>query len=66
MKEKGGVSKMCELMQKLADKEAEERVLEEKVRIVERFLKAGATVDLIIAGTNLSRDEVEAIAKRIA
>lgn len=66
MKEKGGVSKMCELMQKLADKEAEERVHEEKVRIVERFLKAGATVDLIIAGTNLSRDEVEAIAKRIA
>ena len=61
-KEEGGVSKMCELMQKLADEE----VYEEKVRIVERFLKAGATIDLIIAGTNFSREEVEAIAKRIA
>ena len=66
MKDEGGVSKMCELMQKLADKEAEERVHSDRKQNAERMLRAGATVDFVVLGTQLSKEEVEELAKRIA
>ncbi len=57
---------MCELMQKLADKEAEERVHSDRKQNAERMLRAGATVDFVVLGTQLSKEEVEELAKRIA
>lgn len=66
MKDEGGVGKMCELMQKLADKEAEERVYEDRVKTAKILLEAGSTIDLVTKSTRLPREEVEAIAKRIA
>ena len=49
-----GVDEMCELMQKLAKQEIKE--------VAKNLLMAGATIDLVVAGTKLPREEVEDIA----
>ena len=67
--EESGVEEMCEIMQKLADeaaaKAAEKAAYENSVKIAENLLEAGASVDLVVQGTKLPREEVEAIAKRL-
>ena len=67
--EESGVEAMCEIMQKLADeaaaKAAEKAAYENSVKIAENLLEAGASVDLVVQGTKLPREEVEAIAKRL-
>ena len=60
-----GVEKMCEIMQKLADEAAEKAAYKNSVKIAKNFLEAGASVDLVVQGTQLPREEVEAIAKRL-
>ena len=55
--EESGVEEMCEIMQKLTN--------ENTIKIAENFLEAGASVDLVVQGTQLPREEVEAIAKRL-
>ena len=62
MKDEGGVSKMCELMQKLADKE----VHEDRIATAKILLESGSDIELIVKSTRLSREEVEELAKRIA
>ena len=57
---------MCELMQKLADKEAEERVHNDRIATAKILLESGSDIELIVKSTRLSREEVEEIAKRIA
>ena len=59
--EESGVEEMCEIMQKLANEEAAKARLE----IAKNFLIAGASIDLVVQGTELLREEVEAIAKRL-
>ena len=59
--EESGVEEMCEIMQKLADDAA----YKNSVKIAENLLEAGASVDLVVQGTQLPREEVEAIAKRL-
>ena len=59
--EESGVEEMCEIMQKLANEEAAKARLE----IAENLLIAGASIDLVVQGTELPREEVEAIAKRL-
>ena len=56
---------MCELMEELAREEAERAAYEKSVRIAENLLNAGASIDLVVQGTQLPREEVEAIAKRL-
>ena len=48
-------------MQKLADDAA----YENSVKIAKKLLRAGASIDLVVQGTELPREEVEAIAKRL-
>ena len=62
MKDEGGVGKMCELMQKLADKE----VHEDRIATAKILLESGSDIELIVKSTRLSREEVEELAKRIA
>ena len=62
MKDEGGVSKMCELMQKLADKE----VHEDRIATAIWLLNQGFDVEKVAEGARLSREEVEELAKRIA
>ncbi len=62
MKDEGGVSKMCELMQKLADKEVKEKM----VSMAKKMLKEGMSESMIIKFTELSKEEVEELAKHIA
>ena len=59
--EESGVEEMCEIMQKLADDAA----YENSVKIAKKLLGAGASIDLVVQGTELPREEVEAIAKRL-
>ena len=59
--EESGVEEMCEIMQKLADDAA----YKNSVKIAKNLLEAGASVDLVVQGTKLPREEVEAIAKRL-
>ena len=59
--EESGVEEMCEIMQKLADDAA----YENSVKIAKKLLGAGANIDLVVQGTELPREEVEAIAKRL-
>lgn len=66
MKDEGGVGKMCELMQKLADKEAEERVHSDRIATALWLLNQGFDVEKVAEGARLSREEVEELAKRIA
>ena len=53
---------MCELMQKLADKE----VLEDRIATALWLLNQGFDVEKVAEGARLSREEVEELAKRIA
>ena len=55
--EESGVEAMCEIMQKLTN--------ENTIKIAKNLLEAGASVDLVVQGTKLPREEVEAIAKRL-
>ena len=65
----GGVTEMCELMEELAREEAEraakKATYKNSVKIAENLLNAGASIDLVVQGTQLPREEVEAIAKRL-
>ena len=63
--EESGVEEMCEIMQKLANEEAAKARLENSVKIAQNFILAGASIDLVVQGTQLPREEVEAIAKRL-
>ena len=64
-----GVEKMCEIMQKLADeaaaKAAERAAYENSIRIAKKLLNQGDSVDVVTEITELPREEVEAIAKRL-
>ena len=55
--EESGVEEMCEIMQKLTN--------ENTIKIAKNLLEAGASVDLVVQGTELPREEVEAIAKSL-
>ena len=65
----GGITEMCELMEELAREEAEraakKATYKNSVKIAENLLNAGASIDLVVQGTQLPREEVEAIAKRL-
>ena len=67
--EESGVEEMCEIMQKLADeaaaKAAEKAAYENSVKIAKGFLKDGIPIDIVAKNTELPREEVEAIAKRL-
>ena len=63
--EESGVEAMCEIMQKLADDAAAKAAYEKSVNIAKNLLEAGASVDLVVQGTKLPREEVEAIAKSL-
>ena len=67
--EESGVEEMCEIMQKLADeaaaKAAEKAAYENSVKIAKGFLKDGIPIDMVAKNTELPREEVEAIAKRL-
>ena len=58
-----GVDEMCELMQKLARQEAEQAVHDNSIKIAERLLYRGTSIDDVAYSTALPRDEVEAIAE---
>ena len=60
-----GVEKMCEIMQKLADEAAERAAYENSIRIAKKLLNKGDSVDVVTEITELPREEVEAIAKRL-
>lgn len=68
--EEGGVGEMCELMEALAREEAleaaKEARYEEKVEIAERALMRGMSIDDTVALTELTKEEVEQIAERLA
>lgn len=64
--DQGGVNEMCELMQKLFDKEAEEIKHNERMQHAENMLKDGVSIENAAKWSNLSREDVEAIARRIA
>ena len=65
----GGVTEMCELMEELAREEAEraakKATYKNSVKIAKGFLKDGVPVDIVAKNTELPREEVEAIAKRL-
>ena len=60
---------MCELMEELAREEAEKAAKKAakktSVNIAKNLLEAGSSVDLVVQGTQLPREEVEEIAKRL-
>ena len=64
---------MCELMEELAREEAaraakkaaKKAAYKKSVKIAENLLEAGVSVDLVVQGTQLPREKVEAIAKRL-
>ena len=60
---------MCELMEELAREEAEKAAkkaaYKKSIKIVQNLILAGASIDLVVQGTQLPREEVEAIAKRL-
>ena len=55
--EESGVEEMCEIMQKLTDERA--------IRIAEKSLSKGYSIDDVAEITELPREKVEAIAKRL-
>ena len=61
---------MCELMEALAREEAleaaREATKEAQIRIAERALMQGMSVDNTVALTELSKEEVEQLAERLA
>ena len=59
--EESGVEEMCEIMQKLADDAA----YEISIKIAKKLLDKGNSVDDVTEITELPREEVEAIAKRL-
>ena len=59
--EESGVEEMCEIMQKLADAAA----YKNSVKIAEKLLNKGNSIDDVVDVTELPREEVEAIAKRL-
>ena len=59
--EESGVDEMCEIMQKLADDAA----YENSVKIAKKLLDKGNSLDDVTEITELPREEVEAIAKRL-
>ena len=65
----GGVTEMCELMEELAREEAERAAKKAtykiSVKIAKGFLKDGVPIDIVAKNTELPREEVEAIAKRL-
>ena len=69
----GGVTEMCELMEELAREEAEraakkaakKAAYKKSIKIAQNFILAGASIDLVVQGTQLPREEIEAIAKRL-
>ena len=61
----GGVTEMCELMEELAREEAERAAKKNSIKIAKRFLKDGISIDLVAKNTELPREEVEKIAKRL-
>ena len=65
----GGVTEMCELMEELAREEAEraakKAAYKKSIKIAQNLILAGASIDLVVQGTQLPREEVEAIAKRL-
>ena len=63
--EESGVEAMCEIMQKLADDAAAKAAYEKSVKIAKGFLKDGIPIDIVAKNTELPREEVEAIAKRL-
>ena len=56
---------MCELMEELAREEAEKAAYKKSIKIAQNLILAGASIDLVVQGTQLPREEVEAIAKRL-
>ena len=58
-----GVDKMCKLMQDLAREEAKQAVHDNSIKIAERLLYRGTSIDDVAYSTALPRDEVEAIAE---
>ena len=63
--EESGVEEMCEIMQKLADEAAEKAAYKNSVKIAEKLLNKGNSIDDVVDVTELPREEVEAIAKRL-
>ena len=69
----GGVTEMCELMEELAREEAaraakkaaKKATYKNSVKIAKGFLKDGIPIDMVAKNTELPREEVEAIAKRL-
>ena len=59
--EESGVEEMCEIMQKLADDAA----YKNSVKIAEKLLNKGNSIDDVVDVTELPREKVEAIAKRL-
>ena len=59
--EESGVDEMCDFMQKLADDAA----YENSVKIAKKLLDKGNSLDDVTEITELPREEVEAIAKRL-
>ena len=63
--EESGVEEMCEIMQKLANEEAAKAMHEKSVKIAEKLLNKGNSIEDVTEVTELPREEVEAIAKRL-
>lgn len=63
--DQGGVKVMCELMQKLFDKEAEERRRKENKEIAERMLKKGYEQKEVAEILQISNEAVAKIAKQL-
>ena len=59
--EESGVEEMCEIMQKLANDAAYEK----SMKIAEKLLNKGNSIEDVTEVTELPREEVEAIAKRL-
>ena len=65
----GGVTEMCELMEELAREEAEKAAkkaaYKKSVEIARGLVNDGVSLEIVAKNTQLPREEVEAIAKRL-
>ena len=65
----GGVIEMCELMEELAREEAKKAAkkaaYKNSVKIAKGLLEDGISIDIVAKNTELPREKVEAIAKRL-
>ena len=65
----GGVTEMCELMEELAREEAKKAAkkaaYKNSVKIAKGLLEDGISIDIVAKNTELPREKVEAIAKRL-